>query len=165
MILGIDPGAERMGWCLMTYEGEYVDSGCWKQPKIDGETYQNYRLRIERESTIIFVSFFEEHDDVTLIVNEILPATGFSNSVQAYLANVVLACLHSVAAMIAIDVVQIAAISVKVRIAGTKKATKVAVRNSIIQLFPILANRKKDWTKEFDEPDAIAVAASYVKGK
>lgn len=167
MILSVDPGAERMGWALFDKNGTYLNSGIWRFPKKEGEAFQEYRLRLEKEATECFKQFFAR-EAVNLLVNEIVPAVGggnFAVAGQSYLANVALACLHSVAYANNVRIIQIGATTVKVRVAGKKTASKVALRNAVIENHPELQPRKKDWTKEFDEPDAIAVFDAHHKGK
>lgn len=155
-----------MGWALFDRTGAYVESGLWAFPKQEGEKFQEYRIRLAIEATKVFRKFFAKYK-VDQLVNEIIPAVGggnFAVAGQSYLANVALSCLHAVAVLHHTQIEQIGATTIKVRVAGKKTATKVAIRNAVILVYPELAERKSDWTKIFDEPDAIAVFIAF-KGK
>lgn len=172
-LLSIDGGAERLGWALLEREGQnpvYLDSGMVALPRntYDG-TFQSYRLdlidlytnTLTAPGSVFDPSFLE----VTEVVTEVLPAVGFGNGVQAYLVNVALTVVQTIAYLADIPVYQIAANSVQSRIAvGRKgrKTTKPQVRNGVIALLPELAPRKKEWVKVFDEPDAIAVGLTHL---
>lgn len=154
-----------MGWaCLEGGEGfdpVWVDSGIAEVTKGDDEKDQAYRLRL-----IDFWAYegFRMLDAYRpdFVATETLPlfgGTGFTNNVQSKLAATAITTVQTVCSIDGMRVQQVAAISVKARIGGTKKASKVAVRNGVISLIPSLAPRKKDWTKApaMDEPDACGV--------
>jgi Holliday junction resolvasome RuvABC endonuclease subunit len=96
------------------------------------------------------------------VASETIPAVGGGNFVvatQSYLAHAQITTVHAVALINGYDnITQIGATTVKARIGLRKDATKVQVRNGVFDLVPALVERKKDWTKLFDEPDACAVA-------
>jgi hypothetical protein len=98
-------------------------------------------------------------------VTEALPPFGMAGA-QQYLVNVALTTVQTIAFLYDLPVAQIAAKTVHAKIAinprRAKKVTKPMVRNGVINLIPELADRKKDWTKVFDEPDAIAVGLAYM---
>jgi Holliday junction resolvasome RuvABC endonuclease subunit len=94
-----------------------------------------------------------------------LPAVGFNNAIQAELAKAAITTVIAMAFEREIPVYQIAAITVKTRIGGNKRASKVAVRNGAISLLPELEPRKFEWTeakKTMDEPDALGVSLAQL---
>lgn len=164
-VLGFDAGAKRMGWgCL---EGgpdlapRYLGSGIASLIADDDEKPQDYRMRLIDHWSQHGYDMLEEWKP-DLVATETIPlfgSPGFSNNIQSKLAHVAVTTLHAVCSIYGTPVVQIAAISVKARIGGGKKASKVAVRNGVIALLPDLLPRKKTWTKAetMDEPDALGV--------
>lgn len=171
--LGIDGGAERLGWSLLErVDGKpvYLDSGLVALPyKTSGLTFQEYRLaltefyvdHLTRPGSVFDPSYLK----VEQVVTEILPPVGFSNGVQAYLVNVALTIVQSLAILAGVPVYQIGATTVQKHIAinkVSKKVSKVQVRNGVFELLPELRPRKSEWTKVFDEPDAIAVALAFL---
>jgi Holliday junction resolvasome RuvABC endonuclease subunit len=173
MLLCVDGGAERLGWGILEREGNkpvYIDSGLvsFPQSAFPG-TFQEYRLglidyyvdHLIRPGSIFDDSFLP----ITDVVTEILPPVGFGNGVQAYLVNVALTVVQTIATLAGLPVHQISASTVHSKIAvGRKgrKVTKVQVRNGVIQLLPELAPRKREWVKIFDEPDSLAVGLTYL---
>lgn len=172
-LLSIDGGAERLGWGILEREGNkpvYIDSGLVSFPQTGfAGTFQEYRLAL--------IAFYVDHltrpgsvfDDsflpITKVVTEVLPPVGFGNGVQAYLVNVALTVVQTIATLAGLPVDQISARTVQSKIAvgrKGKKVSKVQVRNGVIQLLPELAPRKKEWTKVFDEPDSLAVGLTYL---
>lgn len=160
-LLALDPGAKRMGWAVFD-TSRYEASGVFgvEQEKL---TYQNYRLKIVEEFTIwMHRMVLARNPDI--LVSETLPSRGFNNMAQAILAHTALTCCQSIAFDLSQtrQVSQIAAATVKTHIGGKVKATKVQVRNGVLQLIPELADKKSQWTKVFDESDAIAVGLTYL---
>lgn len=163
MILAMDPGAARMGWAILDGAGGadppvYYNSGVWEVPR-GTMPYHAYRLHlidqwIENASSLI--GFYEPD----LIVNETLPVRGFNNMSQVILAQTAITTVQALACLLEIPVQQIAANTVKVKIGQSVKASKVAVRNGVQQLFPQL--KTKPWTKVFDESDACAIGLAYL---
>lgn len=159
-VLALDPGAKRMGWAF--FDPYYMDSGVFgvEQKSL---TYQDYRLTIVREFTYWFHNkIVTLHPDV--VVSEMLPVRGFNNMAQAILAHAALTCCQAIAFDLSqvLGLKQIAAATVKTHIGGKAKATKVQVRNGVLQLVPELVHKKSQWTKVFDEPDAIAVGLTQL---
>jgi Holliday junction resolvasome RuvABC endonuclease subunit len=165
-VLSFDGGAFRMGWgCI---EGGpkvapvYIGSGIEGITKMEGEKDQAYRLRLIEFWCRTGPALLDRYEP-DLVATETLPlfgGDGFSNNVQSKLVATALTTLQAMCVLHRKNVTQIAAISVKARIGGTKKASKVAVRNGVITLLPDLAPRKFDWTeskKAMDEPDALGV--------
>lgn len=167
-VLFFDGGAKRLGWASVerTEAGlpAYHISGILDLDKPEGEAFQAYRLRLTEELTNSIPALVEltQPDE---IVTETLPPVGFNNSVQSYLVNVALTVVHVVALQRGLPLSQIGATTIQSRIAiGRKgrKTTKAQVRNGVIQLLPELSDRKSQWVKVFDEPDAIAGALTHL---
>jgi Holliday junction resolvasome RuvABC endonuclease subunit len=73
--------------------------------------------------------------------------------------------VHTVAYDKGYRVEQIGATTVQAKIAirgKGKKITKPQVRNGVINLLPTLKDKAAEWIKEFDEPDAIAIALAHL---
>lgn len=173
MILALDPGAVRMGWSVLDYGPKYVSSGILGMPRpvmgLDKkgkkikQPFQEYKLDIEEYFAIEGAKLFERKLD--FLVNEILPAVGGGNFVVATdseLAKTALTCMHVLATERDVAIQQMGATTIKKKVTGNPNATKVAVRNGVVKTFPELKSRIKDWTKIFDEPDAIATGIAYL---
>lgn len=162
-VLAFDSGAERMGWgSVGKHESGrpyYHISDILRLPR-GNKAFQKYRMDLEEElcNSIPALIDLTEPDE---IVTETVPAVGFNNSTQAYLANVAITTVHAVAIIRGLPVYQIGANTVKKDIAIGGK-TKPRVRNGVIQLLPELEHRKSSWVKEFDEPDAIAIGLAHL---
>jgi Holliday junction resolvasome RuvABC endonuclease subunit len=166
-VLGYDSGAERMGFSVVAGDGqtapEYIDSGIAKFPR-NGKDYQPYKLELIQHWTYLAPYQFNKYDP-DAVVCETLPAVGFNNAIQAELAKAAITTVIAMAFEREIPVYQIAAITVKTRIGGNKRASKVAVRNGAISLLPELEPRKFEWTeakKTMDEPDALGVSLAQL---
>lgn len=154
-----------MGFAVVRGNGtdppEYVCSGVFGLEKRD-ETYHDYRIKLIRHfedwaGEILLIS----HPDV--VVNETLPVKGFNDMSQALLAATALTTVQTIAIARGYIVGQVSSQRVKSAMASTPRATKVKVRNGVIDLLPELkATKLSKWTKEFDEPDAIAVGLTYL---
>lgn len=171
-VLSFDGGAERMGWAMVSrvavVNGEpalyYHMSGLLSLSKGATEKYQDYRLRLITEVATSVPALIEMWDP-DIIVTETLPPTGFGSPFQSYLTNVSLSVVQTLAFQAEIPIEQISARTVQSRIAirgSGKKITKPQVRNGVIRVFPELEERRSEWTKVFDEPDAIAIGAVYL---
>jgi Holliday junction resolvasome RuvABC endonuclease subunit len=150
-----------MGVAILDYDEktnvvEYVYSTYWETHKPDSMKYQEYRLRVVQEMVENAEQLFAFHEP-DQVACEVLPVRGFTNSSQVFLAHAALAAVQGIAFAFGAQVTQVAAVTVKKRIGGSPKATKVAVRNGVLQLLPELAPKKSKWTKVFDESDAIAI--------
>jgi Holliday junction resolvasome RuvABC endonuclease subunit len=158
-ILAFDPGAERCGWAVLEGNGQIqpvrVDSGVIRVPRQSDEKHEAYKLRLIHYWTFAGPKLLNDYVP-DLVLNETVPAIGF-NTVQGQLAQAQIIAVQTLALEREFLIKQIAATTVKVKIAGAKTATKVKVRNGVIQLLPELAPRKFEWTKEFEEPDALAI--------
>lgn len=167
-VLAIDPGAKRLGWAVVERnafgEPRCPVSGIFHCDRQVGEAYQDYRLRAMREvvgwsETISKTYVFGE------VVHETLPVKGFNDMGQAYLALSVISAVAGFFMTVRHPVVQIGATTVKSKIGGSNKATKVRVRNGVWQLIPDLQGRGPNWkkgSKFFDESDAVAIGLAYL---
>jgi len=165
-VLAFDPGADRMGYALLETGPKEVMSGHEAHPpsgikgveKLEGETYQDHRIRIIEfwaHTANEFVKIFQPD----IIVNEIVPPTGgnIGNLIHRQKAMTAITAVQVVAIQSGIEIKQIAASTVKKHIGGTGKATKVAVRNGVIELIPSTERFKPEWKTVFDHSDAFAV--------
>ena len=165
-VLAFDTGAKRMGWAVIDRylgaqkgqeEPRYLDSGIKGIEKDDGEAFQDYRLRLVRywaaETDVLLRTFLPQ-----FVANETIPLIGGGPAaMQSVLAASAITTVQAICAVNDVTVQQVAAITVKARIGGKKTATKPKVRDGVISLLPELASRKSDWTKVFDESDALGV--------
>jgi Holliday junction resolvasome RuvABC endonuclease subunit len=159
-VLALDPGAKRLGWAVL-YDGNdgsprYHSSGIWTSERKDSETYQGYRLRAMSEAGIWIDTMTTQYlpDEVVM---ETIPVRGFNDMGQAYLALSVISAMSGVCATKRVQMSQIGATTVKARIGGSNKASKVRVRNTVWQVFPALQSKAPEWKKVYDESDAIAI--------
>jgi Holliday junction resolvasome RuvABC endonuclease subunit len=160
--LSYDSGAERMGWSVLEGDGQtapvYLDSGIVRLP-IGKMKYQEYKLHVIEQWTHIAPAQFARYAP-DAIACEIIPAVGFNNSTQAELAKAAIVTVMAMAFDRYIPVYQISAVTVKKHIGGHGKATKVQVRDGVIELLPELAGRRYEWQdskKTMDEPDALGI--------
>lgn len=160
--LAYDSGALRMGWAVLEGDGEtapvYIDSGIqtFAQGKLK---FQPYKLKLIEHWTVLAPAMFHRYLP-DFVVCETVPAVGFGNAVQAELAKAAITTVMAMAYERRIPVYQIAAVTVKKQIGGNQRATKVKVRDGVIQLLPELAPRRMEWQdskKTMDEPDALGI--------
>jgi len=163
-VLALDPGAKRMGWAVLAkgLNGlQFYGSGIIGLDRGASEKYQDYRVRLikhivhEGSSLLTLMSPRE-------CVSEILPVRGFNNMSQPLLAATAITTMQTICHEFGMPLHQIGATTIKTRIGGHMKASKVQVRNGVLQLLPELLPKKRQWVKEFDEPDAIAVGLTYL---
>lgn len=169
-VLAYDSGAERMGWSVLEGDGEtapvYIDSGIAKFPR-GGKDFQPYKLDLIEHWTYLAPAQFTRYNP-DCIAAETLPAVGGGNFTAATQSELGKAAITTVMAMAFerdIPVYQIAAVTVKTRIGGKRGASKVKVRNGVIQFLPILVPRKFEWTdakKTMDESDALGVGLTQL---
>lgn len=135
----------------------------WSEAKKQKIKYQDHKLQVVQKHTddaAYVVGSFEPD----VVVSEIIPAVGggnFAVATQNQLALVALTCWHTVATIYEIEIHQVAANTVKTKIGGSGKASKVKVRNGVLTLLPTLYPRKQEWTKIFDESDGLAVPLAW----
>lgn len=172
-VMAFDPGAERMGWAVISETPKnkppkWSGSGYFglKRERNEGkpEPYHEYRLRLLAFWIHKAPELFERYQP-NIVVSEIVPVVGGGNFVaatQSQLAGDAITVVQVAALQASLDITQIGANTVKARIGGSKKATKVGVRNGVLKLMPQLENRKSQWVKMFDESDAIAIALTHL---
>ena len=165
-VLAFDPGADRMGYAVVESgpkevipkSGVILGSNIVSLPKLDDETYQEHRLRIIKhwsDQAQLLITYFKPD----FIANEIVPPTGGTggNIVHRQKAMAAITTVQVVAIQNHINIQQFAASTVKKAIGGKGTATKVAVRNGVIELLPSTERFKDQWKKVFDQSDAFAV--------
>lgn len=167
-MLALDPGAERMGWAVL--EGDHrntpqwIASGIWTTPRAD-EDFQPYKLRLIKATA--------KRAEETIgrympneVVAEIIPAVGGGNFVaatQSYLANTAVTVVLGMAEWKFTPIFQVGATTVKKNIGGSKKATKIRIRNAVYDLYPFLRETREElWKKIHDESDAIGVGLTHL---
>ncbi len=170
-VLAFDPGAARMGWAVISREDDesepvYLGSGVLRNPRNDGEGYQEYRLRLIDQQVREIKDLYATYT-VGDIVNEIVPpstSTAFaSNGVQAQLAATAVTVVHCMALYHGHPIHQVSATTVKKAIGGNRSASKVKVRDGVFSFFPDLRDLKwKEWVRTHDESDACAIALTVL---
>jgi Holliday junction resolvasome RuvABC endonuclease subunit len=164
-----------MGWAVIAnphdkFDPSYVASGILglTRKEEDGklEPYQEYKLRLVEYFSVKAEAMIMDYLPV-IFVNEIQPAVGGGNytvATQSELAKTSMVIFQASAYASAMNVSQIASNTIKKTLTGNKQASKVRVRDAVIEYFPQLADRKKGWQagKEgFDEVDAIGIGIVY----
>ena len=148
-----------MGFGVIDTGPLWVDSGIMGLPKLEAQTFQEYRLALIRYWTEETPKLLDTYKP-DFVANETIPLIGGgSAAMQSVLAASAITTVQTICFIYGVPVEQIAAVTVKARIGRVKTATKPKVRDGVISLLPELAPRKSDWTKAdtFDEPDAIGV--------
>lgn len=179
-VLAFDPGAKRMGWsCLEGTRSEAKEN----KPPIDHgsgifgldrggnesspEPFQKYRLRLIDFWIQTAPKLIDAYRP-DIIVGEIVPAIGGggfrSGSTQSQLAETAITVVFVVARQNAVDVAQVGATSIKARIGGSKKATKVGVRNGVLRFCPSAKRFEAEWKKTqiHEMSDAFGVGLTYL---
>jgi Holliday junction resolvasome RuvABC endonuclease subunit len=168
-VLAFDPGAERCGWAVV-HEGPSLEaSGISRFTRTrNGKKvqYQVYRLELIDYWLAKAYDLMQIYNP-DVVATEIVPVQGAGEgggSAGLALAATVANTIQAVAKLEGIEVVQISAARVKRRIGGIKDATKVKVRNGVIELLPALESRRREWidSAEHDETDAIALGLVYL---
>lgn len=175
-LLAFDPGAERMGWCALERESDTErlknkpplklglgHFGIAREVNGSKTDFQPYRLSLLDfwiKQTPILIERYEPDE----IVSEIVPPVGGGNFVvatQSHLALCAITCVQAVAKQHGVPIHQIGATTVKTHIGGSKKSTKVAVRNGVFKVMPDLEEFKKEWVSMFDVSDAVAIGLAW----
>lgn len=161
-ILGIDPGALRLGWaCVEVTDDGYnlLGSGIMGVERAEGVKFNVYRMDLIQYWVREMNKFWAMGADEWYA--ERLPAVGGGNFIaatQSELAKTVLTVIEALAYLQGLRVIELESSHVKSRLTGNGNATKVRVRNEVIQVFPELWPRKKELTDVADESDAIGIA-------
>lgn len=157
--MSLDSGAKRMGWAVIDKvkkdDPVLIDSGIIGVDRKSSETYQNHKIKLieyYRRASKDLLDAFRPN----VLVAEIVPIHGFQNAAQSLLASTAATVFMAVTPD-HVEIKQIAAISVKKRLTNNKTATKVAVRNKVVELYPQLKARQKEFKTIFDETDAVAI--------
>jgi Holliday junction resolvasome RuvABC endonuclease subunit len=178
-ILSLDVGSKRMGWAVLDFSDvqfgdqrniRYVASGVLGLDQEPDQKFNDYRLQIIDYWVSVGQNLLDLHQPY-IVVNEIMPMVdpqrGRAAATQSVLAISAITAFQTICVLNKIPVHQIAAVTVKKRITGNAKATKVQVRNGLFEMVPILeALKKPTWkgsTRWEDESDAVAVGVAYLK--
>ena len=165
-ILAIDPGALRLGWALVERKGDtynLLESGIKGLDRDADEPFSDYRRRLIKywslEWSRLLYRLNNTYGPVHNIASERLPAVGGGNFIaatQSELAKVVITVCQTLAEISLVIIWnEWAANTVKKNLTGNAKATKVNIRNAVIEVFPELKPRKKEILA--DETDAIGI--------
>ncbi len=165
-VLALDSGAIRAGWCILDdMPLEYIASGVVHTPRPATEAFQAYRMRLTEEwMGRAYELLCKYRPDV--VVTETVPPLGANNGTQLYLANVQITVVHAIAMLCDYPVEQVSARTVQkvIAIRGKgKKITKPQVRNGVFARLPELQPRFKEFTKVFEESDALAIGLYYLE--
>lgn len=164
-VLALDPGAKRCGWAILSEGGEGPGGIQYHASGISGlaatSNYQEHRLSLIGHWVDRSVELFDTYIP-TLVVSEVMPPTGGSvpSIINRQLGLTVVSTIQAMAVYHGHRIEQIAASSVKKKIGGVGKASKVKVRDGVLKLLPELESRRPEWTGKdavWDEVDALAV--------
>lgn len=169
-ILAMDPGAKRCGWAVLSEgsknrsEIKYHDSGILGL--VQPSKYQDYRLRLIEYWVIHATQLFHIHEPEA-VVSEIVPPTGgtMGGIINRQLSLTVITTVQALAWQQHCPLIQIGASTVKKKVGGSGKASKVKVRDGVISLLPELESRRKEWTGKdavYDEIDALAIGLTHL---
>lgn len=184
-VLGIDPGAVRMGWGVVEIRlGGFVlmDSGLISLPRHDDEKFGDYRRRVMYHWWDFYPQFMSHLRHPNLIASETLPAKGSGNfinpqteAVKTVITTMQLGAYNASeppwkeipSSTVKKAVFGMASKSPKSDSKKRIKVSKVDMRNAVQEIFPEL--KKRVWEQDLfaDEIDAIAVAlcaSGYKRG-
>jgi hypothetical protein len=167
-----------MGHALLLQEGEQRDliaSGIDGVERGEKESFQVYRRRLIEYWVDEFHRSLEDlihnYDAPVKFTFEAMPGQGGGNfstggAVQTELAKTAATACQAMCHFYGVEWQTVSARTVKKVVAGNSQATKVGVRNAVLNVFPELEPRKAELTRLADESDAIAIAlwASGYKG-
>jgi Holliday junction resolvasome RuvABC endonuclease subunit len=169
--LFLDPGAIRMGWCVLDKEeaknkpptrvGHGI-FGVERERNGSKIPFQEYRLKLLDFWIKVTPDLLTKYNP-DVVVAEIVPPVGGGNFVvatQSQLATAAITTVQVVCKQQSVALEQIGATTVKSRIGGSKKATKVMVRKGVLKLMP----DTKDFEKEMkiaDLSDAFAIGLAH----
>jgi Holliday junction resolvasome RuvABC endonuclease subunit len=145
-VLGIDGGAERLGWGIVEKTPSrpvYIDSGLAKFPRADA-VFQSYRVNLleayVRALTGPGSIFDPSYLKIDAVVNETVPAVGSYGGTQMYLVNVAVTAVQTLAIERDIPVYQISATS---------------VHKSIVEVFVILLDNAIKYSPKKSEVSVV----------
>lgn len=167
-LLAIDPGAKRLGYSVFDKKHkELICSGILglDRAKDSDISYQDYKICLI-EYYMRHIPLLIKKFNVDELIIEIVPVKGnFNDGSQLALAAVSATCVIAASYIVPqkVDITQVAASTVKKRLTGNGRATKVMIRNKVLELYPYLLDRKEDFKKIFDEIDAIAIGHISLK--
>jgi Holliday junction resolvasome RuvABC endonuclease subunit len=163
-IIGIDSGAINCGLAVIQYEKEPFllhSETCGVQR---GDlAYQEYKLEVIKYFTKKAHMFWETYRP-TIIVSETVPARGFTDFSQSRMADAAAISLMAIFSLYDVPLEQISARTAKKLLTRDVSASKVRVRNKVLEIFPQL-KRLGDEIKSrpfFDRSDAIGLALAYL---
>lgn len=163
-IIGIDSGAKKCGFACIsnTWAEEVGLSLIWAdsigQEAEVGEKYGEHRRRLVGDWTNFLAGLFDEWTP-SLVVCETVPITGAANaSGQRLKALMVVVVAQVLCVQRGIVFTEVGANTVKKCLTGNGLATKPKIREAVIDVFPELAERRKEMIQEPDISDAVAVA-------
>jgi Holliday junction resolvasome RuvABC endonuclease subunit len=168
-VLALDTAALRCGYAIIEKDGGYtlVASGVTGVVREPRELFGTYRTRltqfwVEELPRLLWLNFDEGMNKPgshtftpDKIVMERISTVGGKNASQRILGQAVATTCETIAFDNDIEFEYIAANTVKSRLTGSSKATKVQIRNKVLEIFPELEPRKK--TILADETDAVAI--------
>lgn len=172
-IIGIDPGAKRCGFSVLDFDLDgstdqfsnprFVASGIFGLSRKDEiqETYSAYKMRLITNAIEVFQRKIEEHNP-DLFIFEFLPVTNVGAAAgQRLLAFAVATVGQVMAELSGVYWSEITASTVKKQMTGHGMATKVQVKNAVLEVFPELKSNKY----LADETDALAIPIAWTKRK
>jgi Holliday junction resolvasome RuvABC endonuclease subunit len=163
-ILSLDSGAKRCGISIVDDGPILVHSEIFGV--VRGEkTYQDHRLDIIDKFGSQAEALLLKYQP-NFVVAETIPvisSSSFASGGQSALASTASTAFLTIASQMGFMCQQIAASSVKKILTGKGRASKVLIRNFVLETFPELLERKGDFKTIFDETDAIAISLAYGK--
>lgn len=163
-VIGIDSGAKKCGFaCLgLSHETILIWADAIGQETDPGEKYGEARRRLVQDWTNFLADLFDEWTP-QMVVCETVPITGAANaSGQRLKALMVVVVAQVLCVQRGILFLEVAANTVKLKVTGKGDSTKPKIREAVIEIFPELADRRKEMTATPDISDAIAVALTGV---
>jgi Holliday junction resolvasome RuvABC endonuclease subunit len=169
-VLALDTAALRCGYAIIEKSGDgytLTTSGVTGVAREPGELFGVYRTRltqfwVEELPRLLWRAIpLDIHKSAFIqympdkIVMERIPTVGGKNASQRILGQAVATTCEAIAFDNDIQFEYIAANTVKSRLTGLSRATKVQIRNKVLEIFPELVPRKK--TILADETDAIGI--------
>lgn len=170
IVVGVDSGLTRLGLGAVKIEGDELDLltyGMIAHPRSSDSKYNAHLNEGIRQIVDGFPRFLDIAHP-TFIVGETVPPGRLGSNSELVVAAIT-SC-KVIAFQFGIDWYDIAANTVKLQVTGDGRATKAKIRNTILDSFPLMAERhtkmkkeqKKDGEKAVGLPqdvfDAVAVA-------